>query len=48
MSRGENGVKSCELAKQWKDAKNTPETRLKVENMSLFNSKESDFSPAYC
>lgn len=46
-SRGENGVKSCELAKQWKDAKNTPETRLKVENMALINSKESDFSPAY-
>jgi peptidoglycan-associated lipoprotein len=45
--RGENGVKSCELAKQWKDAKNTPETRLKVENMALINSKESDFSPAY-
>lgn len=45
--RGENGVKSCELAQQWKDAKNTPETRLKVENMVLLNSKESDFSPAY-
>jgi len=45
--RGENGVKSCELAQQWKDAKNTPETRLKVENMALINSKESDFSPAY-
>ena len=45
--RGENGVKSCELAKQWKDAKNTPETRLKVDNMALINSKESDFSPAY-
>ncbi len=45
--RGENGVKSCELAQQWKDAKNTPETRLKVENMVLINSKESDFSPAY-
>ncbi len=45
--RGENGVKSCELAQQWKDAKNTPETRLKVENMALLNSKESDFSPAY-
>lgn len=45
--RGENGVKSCELAQQWKDAKNTPETRLKVENMGLINSKESDFSPAY-
>ncbi len=46
-TRGENGVKSCELAKQWKDAKNTPETRLKVDNMALINSKESDFSPAY-
>lgn len=45
--RGETGVKSCELAKQWKDAKNTPETRLKVENMALINSKEADFSPAY-
>jgi len=45
--RGENGVKSCELAQQWKDAKNTPETRLKVDNMALINSKESDFSPAY-
>ncbi len=45
--RGENGVKSCELAQQWKDAKNTPETRLKVDNMALLNSKESDFSPAY-
>lgn len=45
--RGENGVKSCELAQQWKDAKNTVETRLKVENMALINSKESDFSPAY-
>jgi peptidoglycan-associated lipoprotein len=46
-SRGETGAKSCELAQQWKDAKNTPETRLKVENMTLINSKESDFSPAY-
>lgn len=46
-SRGENGVKSCELAQQWMDAKNTPETRLKVENMALLNSKESDFSPSY-
>lgn len=45
--RGENGVKSSELSQQWKDAKNTPETRLKVENMALLNSKESDFSPAY-
>ncbi len=45
--RGENGVKSSELAQQWMDAKNTPETRLKVENMALLNSKESDFSPTY-
>ncbi len=45
--RGETGVKSCELAKQWKDAKNTPETRIKVDNMALINSKEADFSPAY-
>lgn len=45
--RGENGAKSCELAQQWKDAKNTPESRYKVENMALINSKESDFSPAY-
>lgn len=45
--RGENGAKSCELAQQWKDAKNTPESRFKVENMALINSKESDFSPAY-
>ncbi|MES2130796.1 MAG: OmpA family protein [Bacteroidota bacterium] len=45
--RADAGVKSCELAKQWKDAKNTPETRIKVENMALINSKEADFSPAY-
>lgn len=45
--RGENGVKSCQLAQEWKDAKNTPETRLKVEPMALINSKESDFAPAY-
>ncbi len=45
--QGENGVKSCELAQQWKDAKNTPETRLKVDNMALINSKESDFSPSF-
>ena len=45
--RGENGVKSCELAQQWKDAKNTPESRIKIENMALINSKEADFGPAY-
>jgi peptidoglycan-associated lipoprotein len=45
--RGEAGAKSCELAKQWKDAKNTPETRIKVDNMALINTKEADFSPTY-
>ena len=44
---GENGIKSCELAQQWKDAKNTPEKRIVVQPMTLINSKESDFSPAY-
>ncbi|MBA2613456.1 MAG: OmpA family protein [Bacteroidetes bacterium] len=37
------GVKSCELAQQWKDA---PQ-RYKIENMSLMNSKESDYSPSF-
>lgn len=37
------GVKSCELAQQWKD---NP-LRFKVENMSLINSKEADYSPAF-
>ncbi|MCE3225637.1 MAG: ompA 2 [Bacteroidetes bacterium] len=37
------GVKSCELAQQWKDAP----MRYKIENMSLINSKESDYAPAY-
>jgi len=37
------GVKSCELAQQWKDA---PQ-RYKLENMSLINSKESDYSPSF-
>lgn len=41
--RGDKGVKSCELAQQWKDQP----TRYKVENMALINSKESDFSPSY-
>ncbi len=44
---GENGVKSCELAQQWKDAKNTPESRIRVENMALINSKEADYAPSY-
>lgn len=37
------GVKSCELARQWKDS---PQ-RYKIENMSLINSKESDYSPSF-
>ncbi|HOZ86216.1 MAG TPA: OmpA family protein [Bacteroidia bacterium] len=37
------GVKSCELAQQWKD---NP-MRYKIENMSLINSKESDYSPSF-
>jgi len=45
--KGENGAKSCELAQQWKDAKNTAETRLKVENVASINTKESDFGPAF-
>ncbi|MCD6069336.1 MAG: outer membrane protein/peptidoglycan-associated protein [Bacteroidetes bacterium] len=36
-------IKSCELAQKWVDAP----TRHKVENMSLFNSKDADFSPSF-
>lgn len=41
--RGENGVKSCELATKWKE---NP-TRYKVENLALINSKDPDFAPTY-
>lgn len=37
------GVKSCELSQQWND---NP-LRYKVENMSMINSKERDYSPAF-
>jgi peptidoglycan-associated lipoprotein len=37
------GVKSCELAQQWKD---NP-MRYKIENMALINSKEMDYSPSF-
>lgn len=37
------GVKSCELSQQWAD---NP-LRYKVENMSMINSKERDYSPAF-
>lgn len=37
------GVKSAELAQQWKD---NP-LRYKIDNMSMINSKERDYSPSY-
>jgi len=42
-NRGEQGIKSCELAQKWKDHPN----RYKVENMALINSKSADFAPTY-
>jgi peptidoglycan-associated lipoprotein len=39
--KGENGVKSSEIAQKWKD---NP-TRHKIENMAQINGKEADFSP---
>ncbi len=41
--RGDKGIKSSELAQQWKDNPG----RYKIENMALINSKESDFCPTY-
>jgi peptidoglycan-associated lipoprotein len=41
--RGDNGVKSCELAIKWKENPNG----YKVANMKFFNSKESEYYPAY-
>lgn len=41
--RADLGIKSCELAQQWKDQP----LRYKIENMSLINDKESDFSPSF-
>lgn len=37
------GVKSCELAQQWKD---NP-MRYKLENMSLINTKQRDYAPSF-
>ena len=37
------GVKSCELSQQWKD---NP-LRYKIENLSLINTKERDYSPSF-
>jgi peptidoglycan-associated lipoprotein len=37
------GIKSCELAQQWKD---NPQ-RYKIENMALINSKDHDYAPTF-
>ncbi len=42
-SRADKGINSCELSIEWMD---NP-TRYKIENMQYFNSKKSDYSPAY-
>jgi peptidoglycan-associated lipoprotein len=41
--RGENGIKSCQLATKWKE---NP-SRYKVDNLTLVNSKDPDFCPTY-
>ncbi len=41
--RGETGVKSCELAIKWMENPNG----YKVANMKFFNSRESEYSPAF-
>ena len=41
--RGEMGVKSCELAIKWIENPNG----YKVANMKFFNSRESEYSPAF-
>ncbi|PCJ24899.1 MAG: hypothetical protein COA97_08755 [Flavobacteriales bacterium] len=41
--RGEDGIKSCELAKEWKD---NP-SRIVVNPMPLLNSEDYDFSPVF-
>lgn len=41
--RAEMGIKSCELAKEWKD---NP-TRIVVNPMPLLNSEDYDFSPVF-
>lgn len=42
-ARADKGVKSCELSIEWIDKP----TRYKLQNMQYFNSKQSDYSPAY-
>ena len=41
--RAEDGIKSCELAKEWKDKP----TRIVVKPMPLINSEDYDFSPVF-
>src|ERR1051326_7521279 len=41
--KGTDGVKSCELAQDWK----TNPTRYKVENMVQINTKDWDYAPMY-
>ncbi len=41
--RGQNGIVSCDLAIKWRD---NP-TGYEIENMRFFNSRASDFSPAF-
>ena len=41
--QGQRGSESCKLAQEWE----ANPTRYKVENMAYFNTRESDFSPAY-
>lgn len=41
--RGKIGLKSCEIAKKWMENPNG----YKVDNMKFFNSRESDYGPAY-
>ncbi|HAF29915.1 MAG TPA: hypothetical protein DCG75_12810 [Bacteroidales bacterium] len=41
--QGEMGVKSCELAIKWMESPNG----YKVANMKFFNSRESEYSPAF-
>ncbi len=41
--RGTKGVKSCEMAQEWKDA----EAEFKVQNEVLLNSKQIDYSVAF-
>jgi peptidoglycan-associated lipoprotein len=42
-SRGRNGLISCQLAKEWM----ANPTAYQISEMQFFNSRQSDFSPAY-